>query len=485
MKLSSLLQSIEDDLLANEIPDILISGLHFHSRQIKKGYVFVAISGYETDGHQYIQDAIEAGAIAIIGDKDLRGFSIPYIRVKNSRNILPKLAQSFFGTSAKKHTLIGITGTNGKTTTAFMLRHILEEAGIRCSLVGTVANIINGEHLSPSNTTPDPITLHELIQKSEDEVIIIEVSSHGLSQGRVNGIPFDFALFTNLSHDHLDYHGTIYNYFEVKAQLFNQLNHHGEAIISNYCDWSRRLIDRLATNQKNVFSVGYHEADHINLANVNVEFSTDFDLKEEGLHHRVALPLSGLHNAQNASLSFITARRLGLHSDQVITALNSFPGVPGRFETYSHGNGAICVVDYAHTPDGLTHVLQTIKKQGAKRIIHIFGFRGNGDPTKRKEMITISSNFSDKFILTLDDLNGIEASQMVDTLHHLLERHGNGKGSVIEDRTIAIQSTLQETQEGDWIIITGKGPESYKQSFHYPTSSDKETIHYNAAAYGT
>ncbi|MFV8830555.1 UDP-N-acetylmuramoyl-L-alanyl-D-glutamate--2,6-diaminopimelate ligase [Alkalihalobacterium sp. APHAB7] len=483
MKLSSLLQLIESDLLTDNIPDISISGIHFHSKKIQQNFVFVAISGYETDGHEYIEDAIKAGAAAIIGEKEKRELSVPYIRVKNSRNLLPILAQRFFDTGTKKHTIIGITGTNGKTTTSYMLRHILESAGIRCSLIGTVNNIINDELLPPSNTTPDPITLHELMYKSEDEVIILEVSSHGIDQGRVNGIPFDYVLFTNLSHDHLDYHGTIYKYFEVKAQLFNQLTHEGEAIVSNYCDWSRRLIDRLANAQKNVFSVGHQESDHMNLNNVNVEFSTEFDLKQAEQQHKVTLPLNGLHNAQNASLSFFTARRLGIPADQAVQALNSFPGVPGRFETYTHPSGATCVVDYAHTPDGLSHCFQTLKKQGAKRIFHIFGFRGNGDPSKRKEMINISSTFSDQYILTLDDLKGMDAKEMVNELHRLQDMYGNKKGTIIEDRTVAIQSIIQQTQEEDWILITGKGPESYKQAFHYPTSTDKDTILYNMETY--
>ncbi|WP_209124960.1 UDP-N-acetylmuramoyl-L-alanyl-D-glutamate--2,6-diaminopimelate ligase [Alkalihalobacillus sp. BA299] len=484
MKLCSLLQSIEVHEIQNHIPNIKVSGLHFHSKKIKEGDIFVAISGYETDGHQYIEDAIKAGAVAIIGEKNLNDIAIPYIRVKNSRIALSKLAQCFFGTKAKKHTFIGITGTNGKTTTSYMLRHILEKAGIRCSLIGTVANIINGEHYPPSNTTPDPVTLHELIQKSKDSVIILEVSSHGINQGRVDGLLFDYALFTNLSHDHLDYHGNIYNYFEVKAQLFNQLKHEGEAIISNYCDWSRRLIDRLTTERKNVFSVGHHEFDHVNLANVNVEFSTDFQLKVEEQQYKVTLPLSGLHNAQNASLSFMTARRLGISANHAIHALNTFPGVPGRFETYTHHNGATCVIDYAHTPDALKHSLQTLKKQGAKHIIHIFGFRGNGDPSKREEMVRISSNYSDHFILTLDDLNGTDPKQMIIELEHLQKMYGKEKGAVVQDRTIAIQATLKQAKEGDWILITGKGPESYKQPFHYPTISDKDTILFNTEAYG-
>ncbi|MDE5413573.1 UDP-N-acetylmuramoyl-L-alanyl-D-glutamate--2,6-diaminopimelate ligase [Alkalihalobacterium chitinilyticum] len=484
MKLNSLLQPIESDLLTDDIPDISISGIHFHSKKIKQNFVFVAISGNEADGHEYIEDAIKAGAVAILGEKDKTELSVPYIRVKNSRNLLPKLAQRFFDTGTKKHTIIGITGTNGKTTTSYMLRHILESAGMRCSLIGTVNNIINGELLPPSNTTPDPITLHELMYKSMDEVFIIEVSSHGIDQGRVNGIPFDYVLFTNLSHDHLDYHGTIYNYFEVKAQLFEQLNHEGEAIVSNYCDWSRRLIDRLTTAQKNVFSVGHEESDHMNLNNVNVEFSTEFNLKQAEQELRVTLPLSGIHNAQNASLSFFTARRLGIPAHQAVQALNDFPGVPGRFETYTHPSGATCVIDYAHTPDGLNHCLQTINKQGAKRVFHIFGFRGNGDPSKRKEMIEISSKFSDHYILTLDDLNGMDAKEMVQELHRLQELYGSEQGTVIEDRTVAIQLILQQAQEGDWVIITGKGPESYKQAFQYPTSTDRDTVLYNMATYG-
>jgi UDP-N-acetylmuramoyl-L-alanyl-D-glutamate--2,6-diaminopimelate ligase len=477
MNLRLLIQSLKiDNCDYKSIPDIDITGLHFHSKKIESKNLFIAISGYQSDGHHYIYDAIQAGASAIIGEKEITGIPVPYFKVEDSRLALAHLVRSFYGDPASKHTLVGITGTNGKTTTSYMLRHILEQSGIRCSIIGTISHIINGKEIVSENTTPDALTLQQLIYKSKDPVIILEVSSHGLQQRRVAGLSFDCALFTNLSHDHLNYHRNINEYFETKASLFTQLKPEGEAIVSSYSEWGRRLIDLLITQQKKVHSIGDNDTDDMNLTNVYLDNPSVFELSEGAKMYTVSLHLYGLHNVWNASLAFAAARRMGVNENQIIHSLQSFPGTPGRFETYQHPVGATFVVDYAHTPDAVFHCLQTMKQAGAKRIIHIFGFRGKGDPSKRKEMVAISSQSGDMFILTLDDLNGLSIDEMKLELQHLNELNGKGNGKVIEDRTLAIRYAWENVQKDDWVLITGKGPEKYDQSFVLPTDSDKNTI---------
>lgn len=474
MNLRVLLQSIPIENEDNDnIPELEISGLHFHSDRISKGNLFIAISGNQMDGHSYIREAIEAGAAAVVGEQQISELSVPYFKVSNSRFALAHLACNYYGHSATKHRMVGITGTNGKTTTSYMLRHILEEAGISCSVIGSVANIINGEMYKPSNTTPDPLTLHELIAKSKDEVMILEVSSHGLHQGRVDGLLFDYSIFTNLSHDHLNYHHSIEDYFETKAGLFAKLKPAGEAIIGSYNEWGQKLLDKLMSQQRKVYSIGHQETDSLRIENVQISNPTTFQLSQDDQLYSVQLEHYGVHNVWNASLAFMTAYRMGVEPEQITVSLSTFSGVPGRFETYTHPTGATFIVDYAHNPEALVHCFQTIKEVGAKKITHIFGFRGDGDPSKRKEMVALSAEASDTFILTQDDLNEIPDQEMKRQLEQLCQQE---HGQVIEDRTLAIQYAWEHAQAGDWVLISGKGPEEYKQSFTLPTISDQDTI---------
>ena len=479
MNLSSLLNSIHLDS-SEIIPNIQVTGLHFDSRKIDKGNLFVAINGTESDGHHYIDDAVKAGASVIIGETALsHPLSVPYFKVENSRIALAQLASSFYGNPATGKTIIGITGTNGKTTTCYLLRHILEQAGIRCSLIGTVSHYVNGQEVPSENTTPDALTLHKLLHESQDPVVILEVSSHGLEQHRVEGIQFDYALFTNLSHDHLNYHHSLYDYFITKTKLFDQLKSSGKAFVSRYNnEWSNRMIDHLLTQKKTVLSVGIDETDDFILGELVSDHPCVFTLQYQEQNFPVNLPLYGLHNAWNASLTFLTAYVMGIAPQQIKKSLQSFPGVPGRFELYDHPKGAQFIVDYAHTPDAVLHCLKAIQNAKAKRIFHIFGFRGNGDPSKRQEMIKISSHASHQFILTLDDTNGVPLEEMEHQLHDLQKTFGGSNGTVIMDRTLAIQYVWGVVEDGDWVFISGKGPEHYKQNFHLPATSDRETIEF-------
>ncbi len=452
--------------------DIFINGIANNSLDVKEGFMFVAITGYQVDGHTYIEKAIEAGAKVIIGEKEITDLSVPYIRVDNSRAILADVAKRFYSEQTDK-TIIGVTGTNGKTTTSFMLKHILEAYGKSCSLFGSVYNYINGEKSTPSvNTTMDALQLQKELSRSQDQIVIMEVSSHALSQYRVKGISYDYALFTNLDHDHLDYHKDMEDYFSVKAQLFNQLKPDGAAVINTNNKWGRNLEKRLSETNDQITCVGNKESDLYIQQHKTGDIHFVYKNKEI---YPIKLSIKGKHNIQNAALAFLTARNMGVPGEVIVDALQTFPGVPGRFEVVNHPTGAQVVVDYAHTCDAFAQCLRTGREMGAKRIIHIFGFRGNRDVTKRRGMVEVSEQHSDLCILTLDDLGTESLDGMVEVLHDLKPAI---KGKVIPDRTSAIEYAWKIAKEGDWIFITGKGDEVYKNTYLLPTNSDKDTLNY-------
>ncbi len=475
MKLNQLLEN-----LINEIPAeaglIHIQGITNDSRAVSKGDLFVAISGYAMDGHQYIQAAVEAGAAAVVGEKDGKEISadVPYFHVKEGRKALAQLAKRYYNPAQENKTIIGITGTNGKTTTSFMLKHILEKAGKTCSLFGSVYNIINGEkQASTVNTTMDALALQKALHKSEDEYVIMEVSSHALSQYRVEGIEYDIAIFTNLDHEHLDYHKNMEDYFLTKARLFKMLKPDGNAIVHIDNQWGRRVADMLLKQERiQLSTTGMRNAD------VCIQTSREKEtalMEKSGLRFPLVLPIMGAHNLQNAALAYQAARTLGLTPLEIIHALNNFEGVPGRFEVQKLPNGATFVIDYAHTGEAFGHCLKTAREMGARRIIHIFGFRGDRDKSKRKKMVETSMLLSDLSILTLDDLHSESQAEMATMLHRL---NASNKGKVILDRTRAIEYACRHAEAGDWILITGKGDEKYHLSYELPTSTDKETVEY-------
>ena len=471
-------ESAAEILTLVNVEPIMITGISDNSKDVKEGYLFVALSGYSVDGHGYIKDAVRLGAAAVIGEQDIMNLEIPYIQVKNSRKVLGLVAKKFYGNPSSKKVMIGITGTNGKTTTSLMLKHILEKNGISCSVIGTISNIINGEMIKSQNTTPGTIKLNSLLTLSRDEVVIMEVSSHGLIQYRLEGIEFDYCVFTNLYHDHLDFHGTMEEYFQAKSLLFEKLKPGGLAIINGDSDWGEKLYKSLI--RKNVKSnlIGQTKRSNLSIIDYHTVTNPYISLQEKEETVKIQLPLQGLHNLYNAVFAYCVARNLSIESERIISELKQFPGVPGRFETYRDEEGITIVIDYAHTADAFFHTLQTAKECGAKRILHIFGFRGGRDKTKREEMVKVSTEFSDELILTMDDLNTEKYDDMVTELNRLHNEYSAEKGLVIPDRTIAIQTAVQKGAKDDWIIITGKGPELYKQSFDLPTMSDKETILY-------
>lgn len=469
MDLQTLLQPISKENMSGHVT---VKGISNHSGTVQAGDVFVAISGYAVDGHEYIEQAIAAGAVAVVGEKEFESKTVPYIKVANTRAVLPVLAKRFYFPENDGKTFIGITGTNGKTTTSFMLKHILENAGHSCALFGTIHTYVNQTIYPTKNTTMDALEMYKRIAQSKDEFVIMEVTSHALLQHRVDGIPFDVCLFTNLSRDHLDYHRDMDDYFNAKKRLFQMMNPSGLAIINMDNQWGERLFNWLEKEDKRVSTVGRKTA-HVSIRDIQfgekmrVSFSVDKAL------YTLEVPLLGEHNVINALMAFQAASALGVEQKQIIDLFHTFSGVPGRFERLLLPTGGFAVIDYAHTEDALYHCFQTAKQMGAKRIVHVFGFRGGRDKGKQEAMIQQTLTYSDAIYLTLDDLNDEKKGDMVKGLQQFDLKH---KGTVVNDRIEAIRRALTQIKEGDWLFITGKGREAYKNGTSQTIHSDYEAV---------
>lgn len=455
----------------------IITGITDSSRDITDGMVFVAIAGFEQDGHDYIPHAVAQGAALIVGEHDCpEALPIPYLQVANSRQVLGQLADKFYDHPSGRKRVIGITGTNGKTTTAFFLKHLLEQQGFTVSMIGTIYNEINGIQYPTPNTTPNAEKVHELIAASEDDFVVIEVSSHGLVQYRLEGVSFDYALFMNLQHDHLDYHKTMKAYFEAKATLFDKLKPAGKAVVNTDDAWGLKLAQRLVAKGIAVITVGHQEDTVMSIKKMtNQEVTLDISGKVVALDPH----MPGEHNLYDIAMAGAVIQDLGYPLVDVTEQMRSFAGVPGRYEIVHLKNGVHCIVDYAHTPEAVSSILTSMHKDGAERITHIFGFRGNRDATKRDEMIAASTAQSARVILTTDDLNSIPEETMRQEYAEYQQKFaGMHKIDVMMDRTLAIQAAVNEAREGDWILVTGKGHEKYKTAYALPTASDKETVLY-------
>ncbi|MGG3663137.1 UDP-N-acetylmuramoyl-L-alanyl-D-glutamate--2,6-diaminopimelate ligase [Bacillus gobiensis] len=477
MNLHPLIKEIgNDDGNIKLIADRKIRGVTDTSKNVQDGYLFVAIKGITADGHSYIQEAVSKGAVAVVGEEEINNLSVPYIKVDNTRKALGIIAKEFYGNPSKDKIMIGLTGTNGKTTTSFLIKHILEQNGFSCSLIGTIHYVINGEQIAAVNTTPSSLVLNDLLSKSRDEVVIMELSSHGLSQYRAEGMEFNICIFTNLTHDHLDYHTSMENYFESKASLFKKIKSNGQAIINIDDIWGEKLANILKDQgEREVYTIGKSPGSDLKIHFAHITSTRISDHSEE---FEIQLPMAGLHNLYNAVMAFAVAEQFRIRKDKIVSAIESFQGVPGRFEKCKYKNGAMIVIDYAHTADAIFHSLKTAKDCGANRLFHVYGFRGNRDVSKRKEMLKISSELSDKYILTFDDLNGVPHEEMRASLEILNKEFGNEKGIIIPDRTEAIAFALNLCSKQDWVVITGKGHEKYQHIFSLRTSSDLETVKY-------
>ena len=455
-----------------------ISGIHIDSRQIESGHLFVAVKGTQTDGHAYINKAIEKGASAIVCEmlpEELKK-DVTYIKVMDTEDSVGKLATAFYGNPTDKLELIGVTGTNGKTTIATLLYNMFRQFGYKVGLISTVCNYIDDEAIPTEHTTPDPITLNKLLGRMADEgckYAFMEVSSHSVAQKRIGGLKFAGGIFTNLTRDHLDYHQTVDNYLKAKKAFFDNLpksafaltnldDKNGMVMVQNtkakVCTYSLRSISNF---KGKVLEDGFEGMlMDINNVEVNVQFI-------------------GRFNASNLLAVYGTACLLGKKPEDVLLVLSMLRPVSGRFDALRSPKGYSAIVDYAHTPDALTNVLSTIQEvlNGRGRVITVVGAGGNRDKGKRPIMAQEAVKLSDKVIITSDNPRFEEPQDIINDMLAGLEKDQQRNVISIIDRKEAIKTACMLAQPGDAILVAGKGHENYQDikgvKHHF---DDKEVI---------
>ncbi len=457
--------------------DISISDVCFDSRKAKEGSLFVAVKGLQVDGHQYINAVIEKGAVAIVCEQlpKLKAEGITYVRVTNTAVALAHIASNFYGNPSEKLKLIGVTGTNGKTTIVTLLFHLFRALGYRVGLLSTVKNLVNDQIIPATHTTPDPIQLNALLSAMVDDGCthcFMEVSSHAVVQKRIEGLKFAGGAFTNITHEHLDYHKTFDEYLKAKKKFFDTLP--GDAFaLSNSDDKNGKVVLQNTNAKKYTYSLQSMSDYKCKL--IENHFS-GLILILDG--HEVHCKLVGSFNAYNLTAAYATAVLLGEEKMRVLTELSSLNPVEGRFDYVTSKKKIIGVVDYAHTPDALQNVLSTIHdvSTGQGRVITIVGCGGDRDTGKRPVMAKIACELSDKVILTSDNPRSEDPAEII----HDMEK-GIGPGEVMKtisivDRKEAIKAAVQFAMPGDVILVAGKGHEKYQEIKGVKTPFDDKKI---------
>jgi UDP-N-acetylmuramoyl-L-alanyl-D-glutamate--2,6-diaminopimelate ligase len=444
--------------------DIAINKMDFDSRKIEANDVFVAIRGTISDGHDYIEKAINLGAIAIVCDTFPENLvsGITYIQVKDTNKALAFMAANYFGNPSEKLKLVGITGTNGKTTIASLLFQLFKKAGFKVGLLSTVKILVDDLEYKATHTTPDSITINHYLQEMVEagvEYCFMEVSSHGIHQKRTEALHFVGGIFTNLSHDHLDYHPTFAEYRDVKKSFFDNLPKTAFAL-SNIDDKNGQVMLQNTTAKKLTYALKSY-SDY--KAQILENQLSGLLLKING--NEVWVKLIGTFNAYNLLAIYGTAIELGLESLEVLRLLSDLESVSGRFQFIVSNSNITAIVDYAHTPDALENVLKTINDIRTKneQLITVVGCGGNRDKAKRPIMANIATELSDKTILTSDNPRNEDPEVIINEMEQGVEPQNFKKSLSITDRKQAIKTACQLAQPNDIILIAGKGHETYQE----------------------
>lgn len=452
MLLRELLPDIKSDF-----SEVNITGVTCNSKAVKEGFVFVCIEGASADGHNFADSALKSGAAVIITQKNL-GIK-KQIVVENTRKIYALMCAEWFGNPAKKLRLIGVTGTNGKTSVTYMLKAVLEQAGYKVGLIGTIQNLIGDAVIGSHNTTPGADELNSLFSKMVNEncdFCVMEVSSHALDQYRVCDLPFEAAIFTNLTQDHLDYHITMENYLAAKKRLFKMCK---TAVINADDSFASQLTNGLdckvitcSTGNNGVYSaraVKYRPD------------SVEYELLCGGKLNHIKVSTGGAFTVYNSMLAAAAALEVGIDIENVQTALLEMHGVKGRAEVVPTGRDFTVIIDYAHTPDGLKNILSTFKECEKNRLVVLFGCGGDRDKTKRPIMGNIAVRNADYVIVTSDNPRSEEPMEIIEDILEGTKGFSTPV-KVIENRTEAIKYVITAARPGDIIVLAGKGHETYQ-----------------------
>jgi UDP-N-acetylmuramoyl-L-alanyl-D-glutamate--2,6-diaminopimelate ligase len=464
MKLQTLLSYLHDfTTYVGENPTI--TSIEMDSRQVKKGALFICIKGFTVDGHDFAKQAVENGAVAIIAERPL-DVDAPVIVVRDSRRAMAVLADAFYGQPTHQLHLIGVTGTNGKTTTTHIIERIARKANKKTGLIGTVHIKIGDDTYPTKNTTPESLLLQRTFKQMVDEgvdVAVMEVSSHALHMGRVHGCDYDVAVFTNLTQDHLDYHGTMEEYRNAKGLLFSQLGNRYDhkrpkfAVLNNDDPASQYYKHMTAAT---VITYGIEADSDIMAKRIDIVPSgMSFDLITPHGTVRVKTRLIGLFNVYNLLAAVSACLVSGIPFSVIVEAIEEISGVAGRFETVDEGQNFTVIVDYAHTPDSLENVLKTIRQFAQKKVYVVVGCGGDRDRTKRPLMAKTAVKYADVAIFTSDNPRSEEPEQI---LRDMEAGVSSERYVTIVDRKEAIYYAVEQAQEGDIILIAGKGHETYQ-----------------------
>lgn len=476
-------------ILAESIPvrevlgslDREVDGIFYDSRRVQKNGLYVAVRGAHFDGHKFTEQAIERGASAIVVERPESHSRATSLVVADSRVALADLAFTFYQKPALRLKMAGVTGTNGKTTTTFLIKHICENAGLRSGLIGTVRYEIGERILPATRTTPESLDLQELLAQMTGagcKAAVMEVSSHALAQERTRGLEWDVAVFTNLTQDHLDFHETMANYFEAKARLFTGLTSQpnkkeAKAVINMDDPHGEKLIARLGRDIP-VITYGMSARADFRASNYRAEFSgTSFQLDARGKIYLVRVPLIGRFNVSNAMAALAAANSLGVSLREAVLSLAKSPQVPGRLESVPAKRQFQVFVDYAHTPDALLNVLKTLRELSPRRLIVVFGAGGDRDQQKRPLMGRAADQNADYSIITSDNPRKEDPLAIIDDVKKGVR---STNFETVPDRAEAIARAIALAQPRDIILIAGKGHETYQEfADHTIPFDDRQT----------
>jgi UDP-N-acetylmuramoyl-L-alanyl-D-glutamate--2,6-diaminopimelate ligase len=441
-----------------------VEGICFDSRKVKAGFLFVAIKGTQTDGHEFIETAVRSGATAVIAERlpEMLSETVSYVTVKDSAEALGIVSANFFGNPSHQLVLVGVTGTNGKTTVATLLYQLFNSLGHRSGLLSTVVNKIVDENIPAEHTTPDPIQLNDLLRRmvtAKCTHAFMEVSSHAIDQERIAGIKFAGGVFTNITHDHLDYHKTFENYIKVKKKFFDDLTVDAFALVN--ADDKRGMVMLQNTKAK---KQSYGLKKMVDFKGKIITNSLE-GLELEIGNKTVWFKLIGDFNAYNLLAVYGVAMLLGEESDEVLMHLSAQRGAAGRFEQVRPGSRITAIVDYAHTPDALKNVLETIGhiRTGTEQVITVVGCGGNRDKTKRPLMASIAVRFSDKVVITSDNPRDEDPMEIIREMQTGIGPSETRKTVIMADRAEAIKTACMLAKEKDIILVAGKGHETYQE----------------------
>jgi UDP-N-acetylmuramoyl-L-alanyl-D-glutamate--2,6-diaminopimelate ligase len=456
------------------IADIPIADLTNDSRRVVPGAMFVAVRGSHTDGHRFLADAARRGAAALVGEQSDPGLGVPYIRVKDSRQTLAHLAAAWNGYPARKLVMIGVTGTDGKTTTCSLIHHILLAAGRQAAMVTSVEAVIGDEVLDTGFhvTTPSALELQAILARMIDAgmgIAVVEATSHGLAQKRVAACDFDLAAVTNITHEHLDFHKTFEAYRDAKAGLFTELDltppkEHGirRLAVLNRDDASFGYLDQITRSDKTSYGLGV-EADIRATGVSSSRNGLEFRIEGDGYDVPVRTPIIGVHNVSNFLAAFaVVVAGLGIPPETAAQAMAGFPGVPGRMERIDLGQDFSVIVDFAHTPNALARALETARGLTQGRVIVVFGSAGLRDVAKRRLMPQVAAGLADLTILTAEDPRIESLESILDDMGTAMREASAEEGRSfikVPDRGEAIRAAIGQARADDLVIICGKGHE--------------------------